>query len=134
MSVVRLHEVTIDCTDVVREARFWSGLLGGEPSEPMPGWLRLAPSGAGAPMVNFQPVPEPKRGKTRVHLDLLAEDLEAATAWVIRLGGRPTGERHAYDEGTVAVFTDPEGVEFCIVAYRDAPEGASAPSETGQQE
>lgn len=114
---VRLHEVTIDCADVVRVARFWAGLLGGEPSAPMPGWLRLAPSTAGAPMLNFQPVPEPKRGKTRVHLDLLTDDLEAATRRVVELGGRPTGERHFYDEGTVAVFTDPEGVEFCLVEH-----------------
>ena len=83
----------------------------------MPGWLRLAASTAGAPMLNFQPVPEPKRGKTRVHLDLLTEDLDAATSRVIELGGGPTGERHSYDEGTVAVFTDPEGLEFCIVEY-----------------
>lgn len=117
MVQVRLHEVTIDCRDVVRVARFWAALLGVEPYEPMPGWLRLPPPAAGAPMVNFQPVPEPKRGKTRVHLDLLTEDLEASAARVVELGGRPTGERHAYDEGTVAVFTDPEGVEFCIVEY-----------------
>ena len=113
---VRLHEITIDCLDVVRIATFWAGLLGGELSEPLPGWRRLGGS-AGRPMLNFQPVPEPKRGKSRVHLDLLTDDLAEAIALVEALGGHRTGERHDYDEGTVVVLTDPEGTEFCVVQY-----------------
>lgn len=115
---VRLHEITIDCADVARVATFWAGLLGDEPYEPMPGWLRLGSSAGGGPMLNFQPVPEPKQGKARVHLDLLTDDLDEAVSRVVALGGRTTGERHDYDEGTVVVLTDPEGTEFCIVAYR----------------
>ena len=69
-------------------------------------------------MLNFQPVPEPKQGKTRVHLDLLTDDLDATLSRVVALGGRTTGERHDDDEGTVVVLADPEGTEFCVVAYR----------------
>jgi predicted enzyme related to lactoylglutathione lyase len=117
----RLHEITIDCLDVPRVAGFWAALLGGQPSEPLPGWLRLPPSTAGGPMVNFQPVPEPKQGKARVHLDLVTDDLDAAIARVIALGGGETGERHDYPEGSVVVLTDPEGTEFCVVAYSSEP-------------
>ena len=113
----RLHEITIDCLEVERVGRFWAALLGGDVHEPMPGWLRLASAADGRPMLNFQPVPEPKKGKTRVHLDLLTDDLDAATARVVALGGGPTGERHEYDEGTVVIMADPEGTEFCVVAY-----------------
>ena len=113
----RLHEITVDCLDIERVGRFWAGLLGGDVHEPMPGWLRLASAADGGPMLNFQPVPEPKKGKTRVHLDLLADDLEAATARVVALGGSQTGERHEYDEGTVVTMADPEGTEFCVVAF-----------------
>lgn len=63
-------------------------------------------------------MPEPKQGKARVHLDLLTDDLEATVARVVALDGRTTGERHDYDEGTVVVLVDPEGTEFCLVAYR----------------
>lgn len=69
------------------------------------------------PLLNFQPVPEPKQGKSRVHLDLLTDDLAAAVSKAVALGGYETGERHKYEEGTVAVLTDPEGTEFCLVAY-----------------
>ena len=65
----------------------------------------------------FPTGPRAKKGKTRVHLDLLTDDLDAATARVVALGGGPTGERHEYDEGTVVVMADPEGTEFCVVAY-----------------
>ena len=65
-------------------------------------------------MVNFQPVPDPKAGKSRVHLDLRTDDLHAAGQRVGALGGACTGEVHSYDEGTVAVMTDPEGTEFCL--------------------
>ena len=113
-----LHEITIDCAKVAQVGAFWSALLGGELHEPMPGWLRLGPSIEGRPLLDFQPVPEPKKGKSRVHLDLLTDDLDAAIARVLALGGSKTGERHDYDEGTVVVLTDPEGTEFCVAAYQ----------------
>jgi predicted enzyme related to lactoylglutathione lyase len=115
----RLHEITIDCSDVARVGAFWAALLGGQLRVPMPGWLRLGASAEGGPMINFQPVPEPKRGKSRIHLDLLTDELDAAVARVLALGGRETGQRHYYDEGTVVVLTDPEGTEFCVVAYNN---------------
>ena len=69
----------------------------------------------GGPVVNFQPVPEPKAGKARVHLDLWTDDLHGAIAFVESLGGSDTGELHRYDTGTVVVMADPEGNEFCLV-------------------
>lgn len=114
---LRLHEITIDCLDAPRVGAFWAALFGGELSEPLPGWRRLG-AADGRPMLNFQPVPEAKQGKSRVHLDLLTDDLDAAIARVVGLGGQETGERHDYDEGTVVVLTDPEGTEFCVVAYK----------------
>src|SRR3954471_21462935 len=110
-----LAEVTVDCVDVAVVAGFWSRLFDAAPSEPLPGWRRLGPLTPGGPVLNFQPVPEPKQGKSRVHLDLWTDDLDGATAQVVALGGRETGERHEYDEGTVVVMADPEDHEFCLV-------------------
>jgi predicted enzyme related to lactoylglutathione lyase len=48
-------------------------------------------------------------GKARAHLDITVPDLEMAIRSVAELGGWWTGDRHDYDEGAVAVMTDPEG-------------------------
>lgn len=120
---IHLHEITIDCVEVMPVAEFWAALLDADLREPLPGWRRLGPLTEGGPVLNFQPVPEPKRGKDRVHLDFRTDDLPTALRRVVELGGRDTGERHDYDEGTVVVMNDPEGHEFCLVHYRN-PEHA----------
>jgi predicted enzyme related to lactoylglutathione lyase len=112
-----LHEITVDCVDVEAVATFWAAVLGTELREPLPGWRRLGPMTEGGPVLNFQPVPEPKQGKNRMHLDLRTDDIDDAVLTVTRLGGRHAGERHDYDEGVVLVMTDPEGNEFCLVQY-----------------
>lgn len=105
--------VTVDCADPQRLGRFWATLLDRPESEPLPGWVRLD----GSPDLNFQPVPEPEHGKARIHLDVRVDDIDEGVTTVTRLGGRPTGERHEYDEGVVVVMADPEGNEFCLVQY-----------------
>lgn len=121
-ALVRLAAVTIDCRDPERVAAFWSALFD-VPLQPppLPGWQRLGPLSEGGPVLTFQPVPEPKAAKARLHLDLLTQDLEQAVATVERLGGRSTGERHEYDEGVVLVMAAPEGHEFCLVQYAVQP-------------
>lgn len=69
----------------------------------------------GGPVIGFQPVPEPKTSKARVHLDVQVVDLQAAITLVHQLGGSGPAEVHSYDEGTVAVMGDVEGNEFCLV-------------------
>ena len=115
---MRWAGVTVDCLDVSRVAAFWSELLGGPVRPSLPGWLRLGPLTDGGPVLTFQPVPEGKQGKARLHLDLQVDDVDAALARVVALGGRDLGERHEYDEGTVVVVADPEGNELCLVVYR----------------
>jgi NADPH-dependent 2,4-dienoyl-CoA reductase/sulfur reductase-like enzyme len=89
--------VTVDCVDPQRVARFWSALLGREPGPSQDGWVYLGHRGDPQPRLVFQPVPEPKAGKVRVHLDVTVEDVDAAIELVTSLGGRNTGagERRA---------------------------------------
>jgi hypothetical protein len=122
-----LHEITLDCCDVGLVAGFWSTLLESPLREPLPGWRRLGPLNPGGPVVNFQPVAEAKLGKTRLHLDLLTDDLDAAVRRVTELGGRDLGQRHDYEEGSVVVVADPEGTEFCLVWHASTGSGLSAP-------
>jgi predicted enzyme related to lactoylglutathione lyase len=95
--------VTIDCVDPQRVARFWSALLGREPGPSQAGWVYLGHRGDPQPRLVFQPVPEPKAGKVRIHLDVTVDDVDEAIELVTILGGRITGERHDYDEGVVVV-------------------------------
>src|SRR4051812_48625771 len=74
--------VTIDCVDPQRLGRFWAALLRRTPSASLPGWVRLGDASDGLPLINFQPVPEPKRGKTRIHLDVTVADIDKGVAMV----------------------------------------------------
>ena len=118
-------EVTIDCHDPETLASFWSQLLDVAVVEPpLPGWARTGSDSCRGPVLNFQPVAEPKAGKSRLHLDLWTDNLQSTADWVREHGGAYTGEAHLHDEGTVAVMTDPEGTEFCVVGAA----GSFAPS------
>jgi predicted enzyme related to lactoylglutathione lyase len=108
--------VTVDCVESQRVSEFWSRMLNAPVRTiGLPGWFRIGPTAAGGPAITFQPVPEEKVGKSRIHLDLWVEELDATIALVRELGGSSTGEIHLYDEGTVVVMSDVEGNEFCLV-------------------
>ena len=80
--------LVIDTTDPARLTPFWCRLLDVE-IETMFGdglFVVLAPTKDGITMA-FQLVPEAKTGKNRLHLDLIVEDLLAATAEIESLGG-----------------------------------------------
>jgi predicted enzyme related to lactoylglutathione lyase len=113
----RWSAVTVDCIEPRVVAQFWAALLGRELSVPLPGWLRLGTRGGAQPVITFQPVPEPKREKTRIHFDIAVDDIAQAVETVTQLGGRSLHQRHDYDEGIVVVMADPEGNEFCLVHY-----------------
>lgn len=59
---------------------------------------------------------EPKVGKVRLHLDVLVDDLDAAVDQVVALGGSDFGAREDLPRGRIAVMSDPEGNEFCLLA------------------
>lgn len=113
----RWSGLTVDCLNPDRLAAFWGALLGRELEPGLPGWVQLKPRND-EPRINFQPVAQPNRGKVRIHLDVTVDDIDRAIERVLELGGRATGERHEYPEGTVVVLQDPEGHEFCIVRYQ----------------
>ncbi|MCQ0004672.1 hypothetical protein LUX73_08095 [Actinomadura madurae] len=52
-------------------------------------WLDLEPLGTGGPVLSFQRVPEGKKAKNRLHLDLDVPDVRAAGERAARLGATP---------------------------------------------
>jgi predicted enzyme related to lactoylglutathione lyase len=125
----RLVHCVIDAADPARLAAFWAAALGWEVAFEDPNESEVAPPGfeypgTGAVPLVFVPVPEPKTGKNRIHLDLATTSVTHQQAWVKRLeelGATPAD----VGQGEVpwAVLADPEGNEVCILEprpeYRD---------------
>ncbi|MFC9467924.1 VOC family protein [Streptomyces coelicoflavus] len=141
MPTIRKFQVTFDCAEPERLARFWCEVLGyvvppppegcgtwddywsSQPPERRGAWFACAdPTGVG-PRLYFQRVPEGKAAKNRVHLDVRvgtglvgAERLAALDAERARLV--PLGAVHVrtlYDGNDACIpMLDIEGNEFCI--------------------
>ena len=73
--------IVVDCSDLDRSAQFWAAVLGYTAGYPTGGSYRsLTPdSGVGIDVL-LQRVPDVKRDKNRLHLDLRTPDLEAEVA------------------------------------------------------
>jgi environmental stress-induced protein Ves len=135
-------QLTVDCADPQALAQFWRSALHYVPEPPPPGhatwesWLAATgvprsawddgasicdPEGNG-PTLYFQTVPEPKRVKNRLHLDLdvavrsdpvavRAADVEAEVGRLTALGATIVGRVTDHDHFHVTMG-DPEGNEF----------------------
>jgi len=107
--------VTIDANDAPKVAAFWAAVLGTEIDSELDDGRFIFLKGAGdLPVLCVQRVPEPKQGKTRIHLDLGVSDLEAATRRIEELGGTWDGVERELPPFTWRTFADPEGTEFDV--------------------
>ncbi|MFE4607659.1 VOC family protein [Streptomyces niveus] len=143
MASIKQFQVTFDCADPERVARFWCEVLGyvvppppkgfatwDEYTRSLPperqgaGFVCADPSGVG-PRLYFQRVPEGKVVKNRVHLDvrvgtgLVGEErlaaLEAECARLVALGAVRGQLLLADDENeSCQLMRDIEGNEFCL--------------------
>jgi catechol-2,3-dioxygenase len=115
----RIGNIALDCDDVLKMAAFWSAVLG-RPVDKSSSELFASIGGADAarrePAWYFNKVPEPKRAKNRVHLDLVNPDPSAIDE-LVQLGATVVGD-HKVPGGSHrwTVMQDPEGNEFCIAA------------------
>jgi predicted enzyme related to lactoylglutathione lyase len=114
-ALTSLRYVIIDASDTEAEAAFWARVLGVEVADRFgDGYVILAPSHDGAPRLTFQPVPEPKIVKNRLHLDLRVPDIEATTVELEKLGASRLSDILEEEGYRWRVMRDPEGNEFCI--------------------
>ncbi len=113
---LRLMSLCLDANDPLRLARFWAGLLHWEIYETHEE-IGLTPMDVTRFNIVFEPVPEPKEGKNRIHLDLSSRSIEAQNETVQRavdLGARHIDIGQGPDSDHV-VLVDPEGNEFCVL-------------------
>jgi len=111
-------EITLDCLDLDTTAAFWQAALGYSREDTVEGrYVTLSGNG---PTVTLQRVPEPKRSKNRMHLDLLVADADARVAQLRELGATPVspGPRKEFGQRWF-VLADPEGNEFCVAEDPD---------------
>ncbi|MBO8184078.1 VOC family protein [Streptomyces spirodelae] len=109
----------LDCADNDRLAEFWCAVLGYRRVRAVPPYVSLAPADGGGPELLLQQVPEPKRGKNRMHLDLRVSTLEPELSR-LRARGATLLTGPFDDNGVLTtVLADPEGNEFCLLVWPD---------------
>ena len=129
---LKIRQIVIDCADPYLLAAFWSQATGyreqpdspNHPEDPEAllatpdGWHRLL----------FVRVPEAKRSKNRVHLDLAPTDRtrDEEIDRLVSLGATLLADHRQSNGPGWAVLVDPEGNEFCV--ERSAAERAAHPT------
>jgi len=117
----RIGNIAFDCDDVLNVAAFWSAVLGrplDKGSSKMFATIGGADGERREPALYFNKVPEPKRAKNRVHLDLVNPDPDAVGK-LVELGATVTSEHQVPAPGGPqrwTVMQDPEGNEFDMAA------------------
>ena len=119
-----LEAVVFDVSDIERADAFWSRLLGCTFSSSIQSSFRRARLPSGLYFL-LQQSDEPKSGKNRVHVDFETDEMDAAVALVVEIGGRAL---HPVDNGLAGfwVCADPDGNEFCIGPPESRPRAAGA--------
>jgi hypothetical protein len=121
---IKIASVTFDCRDASVVGGFWSAAIG-RPLDPgaasefasigfqgrrdRQGWHPVERDAE--PTWLFAQVPESKGVKNRLHLDVVATDLEAEIARLVDLGATRVADREEYGYAWT-LMTDPEGNEF----------------------
>ncbi len=115
---IALHALVIDCADAARVAAFWAAVLGrtvdSDPNEEFAsiGMNDDAPESRWM----FVKVPEPRAGKNRLHVDLIATD-PAELDRLVELGAKRLND---FDEDGEqwTTLADPEGNEFDLLVRK----------------
>jgi hypothetical protein len=114
----RLAALVFDANDPHGLARFWSAALGWEVDDSEgAGCVGLKATDGTPWRIEFRPVPEPKTGRNRIHLDLTStslDDQQASVSLLLERGAHHVDVGQRPDEPHV-VLADPEGNELCVI-------------------
>lgn len=112
--VARLEAVSLDCADPQRLADFYRALLGGQQL-----WAKESSAGIKVPgavlvaqLVDGY-VPPAWPGTSIVHLDLTADDVDAAAERAVELGATLPEQQ----DPRWRVLLDPAGHPFCLTSF-----------------
>jgi hypothetical protein len=117
-----VKNLTFDCVDALRVARFWAAALGSDVDEDSTSARAYVEAPAwGGPNIWFRGARGPKTAPNRLHLDLRPlTTMDEEVARLVALGATVV-ER--LDD--ITVLHDPEGHEFCVELGPGDPHEAS---------
>lgn len=115
--------VVLDCVDADALAGFWVAALGYRRTPFGRPYVRLFDPAKRWPDLLLQQVPEPKRGKNRMHLDLQVLDVHAEVERLVSAGAVVVEPAHDDGGFLTVVLTDPQGNEFCVLRPPAGDEG-----------
>ncbi|WP_091022477.1 VOC family protein [Nocardioides szechwanensis] len=112
---VSLAMITFDSPDPVPLAEWWAAQTGAEVGDTNGGWFVTISGGSIPVRLGFQKVSDPTPGKNKVHLDLLASDIDAEAGRLVEAGATEVARQ---DMGGFRWITlaDPQGNQFCVAA------------------
>jgi catechol 2,3-dioxygenase-like lactoylglutathione lyase family enzyme len=116
---MRIGSIVIRCYEFERMYDFWRQALHYEPREPPKGgWVVLRDPDGRGPNLSLDKYPEPRSGKrSRLHLDLYADDRDAEVQRLLSLGAVCYPWRYKPGDDFV-VLQDPDDNLFCVVQTR----------------
>jgi catechol 2,3-dioxygenase-like lactoylglutathione lyase family enzyme len=127
----RISHTSFDAIDAYAQSVFWSHVLGftEDPDDPNePGHEEcLILSRDRSQLLLFITVPDHKKLKNRMHLDLRPEDgtREEEVERLLALGASHVADHRQPDGRGWITLADPEGNEFCVLSRRPATSGAT---------
>ena len=132
----RISHTSVDAINAYAQSVFWSQVLDfaedpGDPNEP--GHQEcLITSRDRSQLLLFITVPDEKKVKNRVHLDLRPVDRtrEQEAERILALGASHLADHRRPDGSGWITLADPEGNEFCILS-KIRPVPAPSPEESG---
>jgi hypothetical protein len=110
--MAKLNFIVIDCKDAEKMGDFWVQALDGYKLHKEEWGVTLVSESQ--PSVYFQPVPEGKQNKNRLHLNIASPDRAADVRKFVGLGAT---EEDTVEPGGGYIWTnmlDVEGNEFCV--------------------
>ncbi len=107
-------DLVLDCNDARALTPFWSKALHYPEHASWDGGVVLVPKeGEGPPLV-LQLVPEPKREKNRMHLDITTEEVEPEVQRLEAMGAKRISGLQRIGSTSWLTMVDTKGNEFCV--------------------
>jgi hypothetical protein len=122
----RISELVLDAHDPAALGRFWCDVLDYVVlDQAEDGSVEIGATdgfGGSQPTIYISATDEPRRAKSRLHIDVSAtdRDQDAELDRLLALGARPADVGQTGEESW-HVLADPEGNEFCLLNSRIAP-------------
>lgn len=108
--------VNVDVPDLAAAATFYGQAFGFAPGRRFAGVVELL--GGEIPLYLIaRPERDYARHWTPVHLDIVVDDLDAASARALAAGALPEGGVRQAGYGRIATFADPFGHGFCLIEF-----------------